>query len=145
MKEKEIFRIVDANLNRLREGLRVCEDISRFAIEEKGPTAKLKSLRHRVLKTVASSRKPKYSAFVLSRDSKRDIGKASIPGELKRDGAFDVLSANLQRAKESARVLEELFKLINKSAAADFKKMRFEIYNIEKRIYEKYRAAGNSR
>ena len=42
----KLLRIIDANLNRAREGLRVCEDISRFALGDKTATRALKSIRH---------------------------------------------------------------------------------------------------
>ena len=44
----KILRIIDANANRLREALRVCEDIARFILSDKRATQEFKSLRHRV-------------------------------------------------------------------------------------------------
>jgi len=132
MKEKDVLRVVDANLNRLREALRVCEEITRFVIEDKGSTARLKKIRHEVLKATDRSKKLRQPALVLSRDSQRDIGKHSILDELRRRDSSDILSANLQRAKESSRVLEEFSKIIDSNSATEFKKIRFKIYNIEK-------------
>ena len=44
--ETSLFRLVDANLNRLKEGIRVVEDICRFVYEFKNEASKLKSIRH---------------------------------------------------------------------------------------------------
>ena len=41
------LRILDANLNRLREGIRVIEDILRYGFNHKDFALQLKNLRHR--------------------------------------------------------------------------------------------------
>lgn len=137
MKEKDVLRIIDANLNRFREALRVCEDVARFAIEEKAITSKLKKLRHDVAATLAKSRKVKYAALVSSRDVKNDIGRATTLSELRRRDTTGVLAANLQRAKESVRVLEEFSKVFDRTMALCFKKTRFKLYEIERGLIEK--------
>ena len=43
--EKHIYRIIDANINRAMEGLRVCEDILRFGIDSDS-SGKFKEFRH---------------------------------------------------------------------------------------------------
>ena len=43
---KNHLRLIDANLNRLREGIRVVEDIFRYIYNNKQISTKLKSLRH---------------------------------------------------------------------------------------------------
>ena len=43
---EDVFRVVDANFNRSREGLRVCEDITRFIVASPALTKELKALRH---------------------------------------------------------------------------------------------------
>lgn len=137
MKEKDVLRIIDANLNRFREALRVCEDTARFAMGHEVATFKLKRLRHDVAATLALSKKIKYTALVSSRDIKNDIGKATTSSELKRRDARSVLAANLQRAKESVRVLEEFAKVFDHAMALSFKKARFRLYEIEKGLIEK--------
>jgi hypothetical protein len=57
--------------------------------------------------------------------------------ELKRSSVEDIFRANIQRVKESIRVLEEFSKLINKQAAIGFKKMRYRLYEIEKKALKK--------
>ena len=49
MSEKErIYRIIDANLNRLKEGLRVVEDIRRYGFDDNALAPKIKILRHKI-------------------------------------------------------------------------------------------------
>ena len=43
---KENLRLLDANLNRLREGIRVVEDIYRYIFNDKSTASNLKTLRH---------------------------------------------------------------------------------------------------
>ena len=44
--QQELFRIIDANYNRAKEGLRVCEDIARFILNDKALSAGFKRARH---------------------------------------------------------------------------------------------------
>jgi thiamine-phosphate pyrophosphorylase len=137
MKEKDILRIIDANMNRLREALRVCEDIARFVMEERALTSRLKNLRHSVTAALAGSKKVKYAALISSRDVENDVGRASSHSELRRRDAADLLAANLERAKESVRVLEEFSKVFDRAMALRFKKERFKLYDIERALVEK--------
>lgn len=136
-KKKEILRVMDANLNRLREALRVCEEVTRFVVEDKKYTARLKDIRHDVADVVSNATGMEYLSLVRSRDAVGDVGKRSLPQELKRTGPQAILNANLQRAKESARVLEEFSKPIDRKTAESFKKIRFDIYTAEKNLADK--------
>jgi len=124
---KETLRLVDANLNRLREGIRVVEDIFRYIFNDKTTSSKLKSLRH-------LSRLPNYDALLDTRDIKNDVLKSSTTSEQSRDNLKSILIANFKRAQESARVLEEFTKLISIQESENFKYIRYELYDIEKSI-----------
>lgn len=134
--DAKIYRIVDANANRLREALRVCEDIARFILADKETTQELKSLRHRVFINI---KKLDKSGKILNkfRDSGNDIGKRTIKSETRRGGVADIFRANIKRAEESVRVLEEFSKLLKPSLSNSFKNMRFELYSVEKGIVKK--------
>ena len=125
-----IERIIDANLNRLKEGLRVIEEIARFAVESPALSADLKSLRHKV-ETIAKRNFIRLD-LLAQRNSPGDIGRLIKANELKRNTCADIFFANLQRIKESLRVLEEFSKLRNTRAALQFKKLRYQVYEIEK-------------
>jgi hypothetical protein len=124
---KESLRLVDANLNRLREGLRVIEDIFRYIFNDKTTASRLKAIRH-------LSRTENYSELLNSRDIKNDVLKSSTPSEQSRENLNAILIANFKRAQESARVLEEFGKLISAKESENFKYIRYELYDIEKNI-----------
>ena len=129
--EKKLLRILDANFNRAKEGLRVCEDICRFLLDDPKKTAQYKKLRHRL--TGVFSGLP-VGDLMKARDIEHDIGKKTFETELQRKDVFDIFYANSQRVKESLRVLEEFTKLLNRRRALDLKKIRYEIYGLEKKV-----------
>lgn len=133
---KKIFRIIDANANRLREAIRVCEDITRFILQDKKKTQKFKLLRHRVASAIKKfdNRKELLAKF---RDPDRDIGRRTIKSETKRKDVIDIFRANIKRAEESVRVLEEFSKLLKPRLSNRLKHMRFELYSLEKSIVER--------
>src|SRR3990167_4429502 len=99
--QKEIFRLIDANFNRSREGLRVCEDIARFILNSPRLTKELKSVRHRVSGILKGSRIYPKILFG-SRDVKSDVGRRPrARSEMHRRDSFDIFYANLERVKES--------------------------------------------
>ena len=135
--KKGIFRIVDANLNRSREGLRVCEDISRFIMNDSALTKRLKAVRHSISGIAQSE--PKMSKILIgSRHAADDIGRLPmIDIELSRRDLSDIFTANIQRVKESIRVLEEFFKLIDIKYSVKLSRLRFKTYDIEKMAIKK--------
>ena len=121
------LRLLDANLNRLREGIRVVEDIYRYIFNDKKVAKNLKALRHK-------SRILIYKDLLASRDIKNDILKVSTQSEQNRANIDDILVANFKRSQESARVLEEFCKLIDNQTSENFKNIRYELYDLEKSI-----------
>ena len=127
MKTNLPFRTIDANFNRFQEGIRVVEDILRY--EYNSPLAKeLKNLRHINL--------PNYEEIIKKRDSINDILKPSTKSEQNRKSLKDIIIANLKRAEQSARVLEEIYKLSDVQLSEKFKNARYLLYNFEKEILE---------
>lgn len=125
-----LLRLVDANLNRLKEGIRVIEDICRFVYEFKEEASRLKNLRH-------SARTSCLLEALANRDIIGDISKNTTKTEKQRENIDSLLVANFKRAEESARVLEESLKLINTNEAEEFKKIRYALYDIEKSLFSK--------
>jgi len=121
----ELFRVIDANLNRLKEGIRVVEDIMRYRDNNKELSIKLKELRHK-------ARIEENLELLLHRDSLNDVLRPTIKSELNRTDISSIITANFKRAQESSRVLEELFKLHNAVYSENFKYIRYELYNLEK-------------
>lgn len=133
MDKKKVYRILDANLNRAREGIRVAEDVARLYLNDESLSKKFKSVRHRITKIAQESFEADILLFF--RDSKGDVGaKGMGKMEGKRKGLAGVVQANLRRAQEALRVLEEMGKLIKKESAQKFKRVRFKIYTLEKEM-----------
>jgi thiamine-phosphate pyrophosphorylase len=132
---RAILRVIDANTNRAKERLRVCEEISRFVLNSPGLTLSLKRIRHRIGPLTA--RLAGRQSLFAARRAFCDAGKKIYVNELKRESLADIFFANIQRVKESVRVLEEFAKLRDKSAAVNFKKIRYEVYELEKKILPK--------
>ena len=118
------LRLIDANLNRLKEGIRVVEDIFRYYYDNKEVSLKLKSLRH-------LCRIDNYIEVLSKRDTKNDVLRESIKSEQNRTDLNSILIANFKRAQESARVLEEITKLTSIEDSENFKYIRYELYNLE--------------
>ena len=123
----ELYRVIDANLNRLKEGIRVIEDIMRYRDNNKILSSKLKELRHK-------ARVNETLELLKYRDSINDVLRASTNSELNRSDTMSILTANFKRGQESSRVLEELYKLQNIEYSENFKYIRYELYNLEKEI-----------
>ncbi|MDP3142545.1 MAG: thiamine-phosphate pyrophosphorylase [Candidatus Omnitrophota bacterium] len=135
--DKKILRIIDANINRLKEGLRVCEDAVRFGLDSSKLTIGFKQVRHRLVEALKVLRVD-TEELLASRDIRKDVGKPSVPSELLRRNFREVFLANLQRIKESVRVLEEFSKIYDQRAALYFKDIRYRIYNLEKDVFKKF-------
>jgi len=131
-KTKVIYRVIDANINRLKEGLRVCEEITRFILDNRRLTFEFKKIRHKI--DAILSRLPENIELFKERRSDSDVGRKIYVNELKRENYQDIFFADIQRVKESIRVLEEFTKLIDKRIAVKFKKLRYDIYELEKKV-----------
>jgi thiamine-phosphate pyrophosphorylase len=131
-KTKAINRIIDANINRTKEGLRVCEEITRFILNSRTLTSEFKKIRHKIDRIFKQL--PSNIMLLEERKSLKDVGRYIYINELKRRNFQDIFFANIQRVKESIRVLEEFSKLINRNIAIEFKKTRYGIYEIEKKV-----------
>lgn len=129
----EEYRAVDACLNRCVEGLRVCEDILRFSTGAVEYSGRFKELRHRVF---GASKIFPVELLLDARDVEGDGQKFfDLESEKSRPDVSGIFSANLRRAVEAARTLEEFFKLHDAEGRENpFQAVRFELYALEKEI-----------
>lgn len=135
MNNRLLLRIIDANINRCKEGLRVTEDIYRFFKEDNLLRRKIRSIRHSLINFTADRR---FAASLIdSRDAKKDIGQGFDPLEMQREKVYDIIYANFQRAKEAARVIEEILKIVDKDQVLKIKKIRYQIYTVEKLAFKR--------
>ena len=133
MNRKNIYRILDANLNRAREGVRVTEEVARLYFDDAIVSAKFKRLRHKL--TQVAKRHFDQKKLLSFRNSEKDVGADSMGSlEKKRADISAVIQANLRRSQEATRVLEEFGKLISPDSAKSFKKIRFKLYTLEQEI-----------
>jgi thiamine-phosphate pyrophosphorylase len=132
-KNLAVYRALDANCNRAREGFRVAEDVARFVMNDSALLNRLKKLRHGV--TEAEKSLFKSSPIRLAaRDVEKDLGRRSKEkSEKARSTPRELLKANLKRAQEALRSLEEFSKLLKHPASAKFKRLRYECYKIEEK------------
>ena len=132
----QLLRLIDANLNRSSEGLRVLEDVARFLLNDVGLSQQLKTIRH----DLAEEAKILDIKLLSQRNSEHDVGahrEKIITDETagnKRDIA-SIVAGNAKRVEESLRVLEELAKLPKISTMLDsawFEQTRFTLYTLER-------------
>ncbi len=116
--EKRFVRILDTNLNRCKEGLRVVEDTCRFVFCDEILYKKIRKVRHLASKYLTDQ----YEQMLTSRDSIKDSGRKVK--EQKRANLKNIVVANFKRAEESLRVLEEYSKIIDFNIALKYKKLR---------------------
>ena len=130
--DAEILRILDVNLNRAREALRVIEDYTRFVLDDADAAGALKHFRH-TLREVAEA--AGGDALLTARDIVGDVGReVKTAGELRRESIEQVVRAAFGRLSEAARGLGEYGKVLRPSAAAAAENMRYATYELEQRI-----------
>jgi thiamine-phosphate pyrophosphorylase len=127
----EAYRILDVNLNRLREALRVIEEYPRFVDLKASLAVDIKRLRHDVSGISMAIGEVNLLGH---RDIATDpFASANRPEEMARATPMDVARAAFKRAQEASRVIEEYCKLtpqVNASETA--KTIRFSLYALEK-------------
>jgi thiamine-phosphate pyrophosphorylase len=139
---QQLARIVDANQNRVREGLRVAEEVARFVLEDAPLQRALKQLRHQVV--LAEKQLP--ADAIASREIATDPGQeppASL--EAPRATLAELAQANLRRASEGLRVLEECTKSELATLSGEYRRMRFVCYGLEKELLAALRQPGPER
>lgn len=123
--QQVVYRILDANLDRAREGLRIIEEWCRFGLNDATLAETCKHLRQEVSKWHT----PQIRA---ARDTPGDPGTdLSHPQEEKRSSMTSLLQANFCRVQEALRVLEEYGKLDDANMGKVFKQMRYQVYSLE--------------
>ena len=137
------YKIIDANFNRAKEGLRVCEEILRFHLKNAILTKKFRALRHSLTNRIKASRLNQRSLFY-ERDVSEDFGKTFGPQET-QENFKQIFLSNAQRVKEALRVLEEFLKLFDASTSKKIQFLRFNFYVLEKECVKKFPSLLNSR
>ncbi len=135
--DEKAVRILDANRNRISEAFRTIEDILRFYCENRELSYEIKNLRHNAHKIFEDMEKKYGIRLIEYRDSLNDVGRDDDYdrfGEVM--GYKKIAERNFKRIAESLRVCEEICKLFdNGYFAPQFKRIRFTLYDVEKKSY----------
>ena len=120
-----IYQIIDANLDRAREGLRVIEDWARFGLGEKKYVEIIKNFRQILGKN-------HLEIYKKSRNHIVDKCKGLTHQEqIKRKTSEQIISSNSGRVQEALRVIEEFSRLHNNELSKIASEIRYEIYSLE--------------
>jgi thiamine-phosphate pyrophosphorylase len=129
-----VLRLVDANLDRLGEGLRVLEDVSRFLLNDAILSKRLKTMRHTLVKDLG----PLEQELLSARRVAEDVGAPTRRRvSLQHHDLPALVAANSRRVQESLRVLEEFSRLSGgplAGKAGGFESARFEVYDLEQQL-----------
>jgi len=124
------LRILDANINRASEGLRVVEDYLRLGLNDRYLTELSKNLRHDLSRQIASIIPSLRAA---ARDTQNDVGTSvETASEYDRCDEAAVATANIKRVQQSLRCLEEFAKLVDPEQARTIESLRYRSYSLEK-------------
>ena len=133
--QRAIYRILDANLDRAREGLRIIEEWCRFGLNNQQLAQECKQLRQELAQWHSLELRQ-------ARDTPADVGtELSHPQEEHRDSLNSLLQANICRIQEALRVLEEYGKLYQPQMSLMCKQIRYRVYTLESNLLNSDRAS----
>ena len=120
-----VYQIIDANLDRAREGLRVLEDWARFGLGGNDFVAKIKNYRQILGKN-------HLEVYKQSRNYIEDQFKGLTHQEQNnRKTPEQIIYSNASRVQEALRVIEEFSRLNNHKLSKIASEIRYEIYSLE--------------
>ena len=123
--EGAVLRLLDANLDRAREGLRVLEDWARFGLGRADLVACTKDMRQRLGRCHRSD-------YKRARHAATDPATGMAhPAQQERLSPAQVVAANAARVQEALRVLEEFGRSCAASLAAEAAAIRYRLYDLE--------------
>jgi thiamine-phosphate pyrophosphorylase len=135
VKVRQLPRILDANANRAREGVRTAEDYIRFAVGHGRWAQQLREIRHRVTEVVQTYCSPE--SLLSAREVAGDPGhparnepEAAGSGN-GREVPRDTAVRGLKRAQEAVRVLEEYLRDGNPGSSRILSQARYALYEAE--------------
>jgi len=138
LNSNQLWRLVDASLNRMAEGLRYLEDVCRFVLNDIALNQRLKNIRHEMVVGDSASHKQ----LIEARDATSDVG-TNLEADTDKESSRDLLSsvvANSSRVQEALRSLEETSKILHLAPNLTYKKIqrsRFDVYTIQKEMVGK--------
>ncbi|MGE3164987.1 MAG: thiamine phosphate synthase [Planctomycetota bacterium] len=140
-------RGLDAVFNRWTEALRTVEDRLRFDLGLRATPHRWRTLRHRV-----TALRQQVDRSIAGQGARRSVtNDPGAPGATPTNAALhpttahrdleDLLRANLSRARESARSIEETLRIVDPALAATAAALRYDIYECEHEVLRGFAAA----
>ncbi len=132
--DAQLARILDANANRAREGLRTAEDYVRFLLGDQNHAERLRVLRQALTDTLLSIsglEKTLIEARNVSSDPLQPENWKDMLRRLDAETPPDVARRGLKRAQEALRALEEFLRATHGPAAERISKLRYGAYEAE--------------
>ena len=124
-------RIIDVNINRLDESLKLTEDIVRFLLSDPNLLSRIRKIRQDFLQFKLSL---PIKDIIGARKSQEDPGRKAAFDSRTSKNSSAVILANLTRGKEASRTLEEVCRTVDFRASRQMKQIRFTLYDLEKEI-----------
>jgi len=129
-------RLIDANLDRAREGLRVLEDWARFGLDRRDLVVRTKDMRQRLGRL-------HRDAYKFARHTATDPAAGlGHPAQAERRSPSAVVGANAGRVQEALRVLEEFGRSSDPELAEEAATLRYLLYDLEVDLLQACRLAA---
>lgn len=126
-------RMLDANVNRVSEGIRVLEDTVRFVYDNEKYSEILREKRHFLRKLFIKF----DEIFLENRDISRDVGITITQNSIldKKSSTKNLILGNFKRIQEGLRSIEESLKIIHEyPLSKEIESFRYSFYSLEKEI-----------
>jgi len=128
------LQIIDVNVNRASEGMRVVEEYCRFVLANARLTMRCKSLRDRLHESLSPISRAER---LLARDTLNDVGASGdfgleIRPEVSIFSLEQIAIQNSERVKEALRAIEEYGKAISAPTARSIGDLRYQWYTLER-------------
>ena len=126
--DNRIAQLIDANLDRAREGLRVMEDWCRFGLKRRDLSIQIKDWRQQL-------GAHHHNIYRKARLTSNDPAMGVLhPLQTVRSTPEDVFIANSSRVQEASRVIEEFTRITDPVLCELATKIRYETYEIEIKV-----------
>lgn len=126
--DNRIAQLIDANLDRAREGLRVMEDWCRFGLKRRDLSIQIKDWRQQL---GVHHHNIYRKARLTSNDPAMGV---SHPLQKVRSTPEAIFIANSSRVQEALRVIEEFTRITDQKLCEVATKIRYETYELEVKV-----------
>ena len=126
-----LFRAIDANINRASEGLRVLEDACRFIYGRQALATEFKNMRHELRKLWSEASENCITQRNVDADEGREVEGLR---EYARENVREIYISNSKRVQEALRSLEEFYKCESGEKARQIELIRYRCYQLEQTL-----------